>query len=282
MTGAYKGIFVSDLDGTLLRDGRFSETDIRALRDLKDQGVMRVIATGRSLYSARACLDQDFPADYLILSTGNQIITWPAQEVIRSARLSGPETQGICRFLRSLGLSFMVHEEFPHTHRFAYHRGRMDVEDFDRRLALYEGHALERWDCAHASAASQIVVIVDGNDAAMHEHMVETLEGNSVIRATSPLDGRSVWIEIFAADVSKASGIRHLVDHHGLHGAMSAAIGNDHNDRDMLDLVHMPFKVADAFLDGEDTYITTPEKCDAVAFAIAHYMETIQSGMNNA
>lgn len=282
MTAPYKGIFVSDLDGTLLRGGRISEQDIRALHGLKDQGILRVIATGRSLYSAHSCLAHDFPADYLILSTGNQIVTWPAQEVMRSASMSGSEVRDICLFLRTLGVSFMVHENFPHNHRFAYHRGRIGVQDFDRRLARYENHSREQMDCIDISTASQIVVIVDGNDAAMHDRIVGKLEKNSVIRATSPLDGQSVWIEIFAADVSKASGIKHLVDHHGLHGVLSAAIGNDHNDRDMLDLVHMPFKVADAFLDGENRYITTPENCDAVAFAIAQYMETIQSGTNNA
>lgn len=282
MNATYKGIFVSDLDGTLLRNGRISEKDIRALHGLKEQGILRVIATGRSLYSAQSCLAHDFPADYLILSTGNQIVTWPAQEVIRSASMSGREVRDICLFLRTLGVSFMVHENFPHNHRFAYHRGRIRVHDFDRRLARYESHSREQRDCADVSAASQIVVIVDGNDAAMHERIVGKLEKNSVIRATSPLDGHSVWIEIFAPDVSKASGIKHLVNHHGLHGTLSAAIGNDHNDRDMLDLVHMPFKVPDAFLDGEDRYTTTPENCDAVAFAIANYMETIQFGMNNA
>ena len=56
MTAPYKGIFVSDLDGTLLRGGRISEQDIRALHGLKDQGILRVIATGRSLYSAHSCL----------------------------------------------------------------------------------------------------------------------------------------------------------------------------------------------------------------------------------
>lgn len=114
----------------------------------------------------------------------------------------------------------------------------------------------------------------------MHDRIVGELGNNSVIRATSPLDDRSVWIEIFAANVSKASGIEHLVQRHGLHGLPSAAIGNDHNDRDMLDLVRMPFKVADAFLD-DDNYITTPEATDAVAFAIARYMESL-SGMTDA
>lgn len=282
MSPSYRGIFVTDLDGTLLRDGRISEPDIGALRDLGDRGILRVIATGRSLYSATACLDPDFPADYLILSTGSQVVTWPERQVTRSTSLREDEVRDICRLLRSLDVNFMVHEDFPHNHRFVYHRGPRQVEDFDRRLALYRGHAREAGNCAEARPAAQVVAIVDGSDAAMHDRIIGRLGGHSVIRATSPLDGRSAWIEIFAADVSKASGIRHLVDRHGLHETLSAAIGNDHNDRDMLDLVHMPFKVADAFLDDEDKYITTPDRCDAVAYAIARYLETLGSGTASA
>lgn len=283
MNGRYRGIFVTDLDGTLLRDGRISEADLRAFRSLGDRGIMRVIATGRSLHSAKICLADDFPADYLILSTGNQIVEWSTQEVMRSSFLSGPEVLEICHFLHGHGLSFMVHEEFPHSHRFEYHRGHKSVADFDRRLALYAEHCQEKTGCPDMRrAASQIVVIVDGSDAAMHDRINRELGNLSVIRATSPLDGRSVWIEIFAANVSKASGIMHLVNHHDLQGAPIAAIGNDHNDRDMLEFAQMPFKVADAFLDDEEKYITTPEKSDAVAFAIAHYMETFHAGMTDA
>ncbi len=282
MKGRYRGIFVTDLDGTLMRGGRISEGDLKAFKGLSEQGIMRVIATGRSLYSARSCLADDFPADYLILSTGNQIVNWPTQKVMRSAFLSGQDVKKICHFLRGHGLNFMVHENFPHNHRFAYHRGHKNVADFDRRLALYSNHSHEQTGDPDALAASQIVVIVDGCDAAMHERINRELENHSVIRATSPLDDQSVWIEIFAADVSKASGIKHLVNHYGLHGALSAAIGNDHNDRDMLELVQMPFKVAGAFLDDEDKYISTPENSDAVAFAIARYMESLHAGMTDA
>jgi len=98
MTARYRGIFVSDLDGTLLRGDRISEGDLKAFRGLSEQGIMRVIATGRSLYSAKFCLADDFPADYLILSTGNQIVNWPTQKILRSAFLSGQEVRDICLF----------------------------------------------------------------------------------------------------------------------------------------------------------------------------------------
>ena len=279
---AYRGIFVSDLDGTLLRKGRISEDDRHALASLRGHGVLRVIATGRSLHSAEACLPEDFPVDYLILSTGNQIMDWRTREVLRSSGLPGEDVRAICTFLRGLGVSFMVHDDFPHNHRFAYHRGEARVEDFERRLALHAQGGREESCCREMPGASQIVAIVDADREALHGHVARSLKNHSVIRATSPLDGRSVWIEIFAANVSKAAGIRHIIEHHGLHGALMAAIGNDHNDRDMLDLANVPFKVDDAFLDDDDRYITTPDNNDAVAYAVAHYMEILNSGMKQA
>ena len=282
MIGPYQGIFVSDLDGTLLRDGRISTDDLDALRRLGELGILRVIATGRSLYSARACLPPDFPVDYLVLSTGNQVINWQTREILRSLSLSGQEVQDICAFLRHLEVNFMVHDDFPDNHRFAYHRGKARISDFERRLAMYEAHCREEAACAKMNNASQILAIVDVGEAVLHDLIARELESHSVIRATSPLDDRSIWIEIFAQNVSKADGIMHIVNHHGLHGALMAAIGNDHNDKDMLDLAHIPFRVDDAFLDDDEKYITTPSNTSAVAFAIAHFMDILHSGMTNA
>lgn len=282
MIGPYRGIFVSDLDGTLLRDGRISTDDLDALSRLGELGILRVIATGRSLYSAQACLPFDFPVDYLVLSTGNQVINWQTREMLRSLSLSGQEVQDICAFLRQLEVNFMVHDDFPDNHRFAYHRGKARISDFERRLAMYEAHCREEAACGKMNNASQILAIVDAGEAVLHDLIARELGNHSVIRATSPLDDRSIWIEIFAQNVSKADGIMHIVDHHGLHGALMAAIGNDHNDKDMLNLAHIPFRVDDAFLDDDENYITTPSNTSAVAFAIAHFMDILHSDMTNA
>jgi hydroxymethylpyrimidine pyrophosphatase-like HAD family hydrolase len=278
---AYRGIFVSDLDGTLRRGGRISPDDLEAFAGLRDHGVLRVIATGRSLHSAASCLPEDFPVDYVILSTGNQIVHWPTREVLRSSYLFGREIQDICLFLRTLGVSFMVHDVFPDNHGFTFSRGAKRVEDFERRLALHAEHARESGVCDDEACASQVLAIVDAADVGICSGIARELDGLSVIRATSPLDGSSVWIEIFAAGVCKSAGVRDIVQRHGLQNALLAAIGNDHNDRDMLDMAHVPFKVENSFLDGENRYLTAPDTTDAVARAIAHYMEMLQAGIGH-
>jgi hydroxymethylpyrimidine pyrophosphatase-like HAD family hydrolase len=122
------------------------------------------------------------------------------------------------------------------------------------------------------------MAVVDARDANLYDRIAGQLNGLSVIRATSPLDDASLWIEIFATGVSKAAGVEDIIRHHALHGAPVAAIGNDHNDRDMLDMAHMPFKVGNSHLDGQDSYLTVPDTQDAVARAIAQYTQMLQAG----
>jgi hypothetical protein len=279
MNNSYRGIFVTDLDGTLRQDGRITEQDRLALAALAEHNILRVIATGRSLHSARICLEPDFPADCLILSTGNQIMNWKTGEILFSSFLPGHAVRDICRLLTALDMNFMVHDEFPDNHRFAFRRSEHRVNDFERRLDLHA--ALGRELDNSVETASQIVAIVDADHETLHERVARDLDNLSVIRATSPLDGRSVWIEIFAANVSKADGIRRIVEHHGLHGVPMAAIGNDHNDKDMLDLAHLAYRVGNSHLCPDARYITAPDTNGAVAFAIGHYTDTLHSGMKH-
>ena len=75
-------IVVTDLDGTLLpSQGCISKKNYNTLVSLRDKEIIRVIATGRTLYSAMAVLPEDFPIDYLIFSSGAGIIQWNTKEL---------------------------------------------------------------------------------------------------------------------------------------------------------------------------------------------------------
>ena len=61
-----RGLFIMDFDGTLLRSDRtFSSIDLDALRQLGELGIIRTIATGRSLYSFNTAAVEDLPVDFL-------------------------------------------------------------------------------------------------------------------------------------------------------------------------------------------------------------------------
>lgn len=266
-------MFVSDLDGTLLRRGRITPQDRDAFASLSAHGIMPVIATGRALHSLRNVLEPEFPVEYVILSSGNQIINWRTGTVLFSTSLTQQQTEEISCYLHACDVSFMLHAPFPDNHRHVFHRATVPPEDFERRLCLYREHG--RILDGPLSAASQCVAIVDTDAERVYACIVRDLPHLSIIRATSPLDGSSTWIEIFTAGVSKSHGIRRIIQQLGQDRILTAAIGNDHNDRDMLEYVHMPFLVRNAFLNATDTYIRTTDGDDAVAVAIEHFMAMI-------
>ena len=57
----FKGIFFTDLDGTLAEVGaKVREKDKDSLRKLGELKVARIVVTGRSLFSAEKVVDRDF------------------------------------------------------------------------------------------------------------------------------------------------------------------------------------------------------------------------------
>jgi hydroxymethylpyrimidine pyrophosphatase-like HAD family hydrolase len=66
------------------------------------------------------------------------------------------------------------------------------------------------------------------------EIIKKDLSDFSVIHATSPLDHKSSWIEIFHKGVSKSNAASWLVKKLGLSRQNVISIGNDFNDQDLL------------------------------------------------
>ena len=88
----FKGLFVCDFDGTLLRSDRsFSNDDLEALKRLGMLGIARAIATGRSLYSINTIPISNLPVDFLIFSSGAGISKHPDGRIIRKTSLESRE-----------------------------------------------------------------------------------------------------------------------------------------------------------------------------------------------
>jgi HAD superfamily hydrolase (TIGR01484 family) len=225
---------VTDLDGTLLPSGGvFSERNIEHLDRLGEANVIRTIATGRSLFSARRVLPLDMPIDYLVFSTGAGIYDWRAQELLWTSAFTDSQARDVSSALIDLDLDFMLHEASPRNHHFAYHYHSKANSDFEMRLSRYVDFA-QPLEADIAFRASQAVAIVPQDGESIIEDVRLRLPHFSVIRATSPLDGQSTWIEVFPPDVSKARAAQRIADWWEHDRAHSVTVGNDFNDLDML------------------------------------------------
>ena len=112
-----------------------SERDYATLLRLREYGYIRVIATGRSLYSISRVLPDDFPIDYLVFSSGAGIMDWQKKKLILKKSLDREEIESVCSLFRERDFDFMIHEPIPENHRFYYYTGtdgRKNM-DFERR-----------------------------------------------------------------------------------------------------------------------------------------------------
>jgi len=244
-----KGMVVTDLDGTLFqKDHRISERNYQTLLDLGRRGIVRAIATGRHLYSAHKVLSADFPIDFLIFSSGAGILAWPGQQLLFSASLNQEEVSLAFAALSRRSLDFMVHRPIPENHHFLYFSFGQSNPDFESRCRLYCDFAAPgRSQQVPSGQACQLVAIEPYfRELSWYAEIREELDRLTVVRTTSPLDGRSRWIEIFPKEVSKALAALRIARDLGIPERAVMAIGNDYNDLDLLRWAARSFVVNDS------------------------------------
>jgi Cof subfamily protein (haloacid dehalogenase superfamily) len=242
----YKGLFVTDLDGTLLTDEKtFNPKDLAALQVLRKKGYATAIATGRSEYSLYKMLDSQqmrgkenlLPIDFMIVCTGAGIFDYPGQALLKSISLDEEDVVKITEYLEMSALDYMVHRPIPETHHFLYRFHGTENPDFLRRLNIYKAFAsaLPVGRLVPMGGATEVLCIVPGSQGQeVAARLTQKFPEYSVIRATSPLDGRSSWIEIFAPAVSKSQSVAWLAEKLFISREKTCAVGNDYNDEDLL------------------------------------------------
>lgn len=252
-------LVITDLDGTLLQTNRkFSPTDIATLEELGRNHTLRLIATGRSLYSAKDVIPPDFPIDYLIFSSGAGIVDWASQRILISYHLSEDEISTAIELLVAHHLDFMVHKPIPDNHYFWYHRQNHENPDFLRRYRRYQAFAspLTVPNFTVKKACQLLAIDPRQGPHSHYEHIKHRLPMLKVIRSTSPLDGASTWIEIFPKSVSKSLAGLWLARKYAIPQTDVLALGNDYNDLDLLDWAGTSFVVSNAPVELQRRYKT--------------------------
>jgi hydroxymethylpyrimidine pyrophosphatase-like HAD family hydrolase len=238
---------VTDLDGTLLNSyGKISNEDHHTLNLLGQKGVVRVIATGRSPFSFESIPMEIWPIDYLVFSSGAGVMHWPSRSLLKTSELNCTVVQTLINTLVEHSVDFMVHEPIPTNHRFQYYSSGKDNADFYRRIDLYINHCSPLLiGVPYRTNASQVISIIP-KDIDLFENLSSKLKGVKIIRTTSPLDGQSIWMELFSSDVSKAQGVLWLCNSLGVSPVSVVVVGNDYNDLDMLETFERSYVVANA------------------------------------
>ena len=228
-------IIFTDLDRTLFRDNNtLSKRSLKSLKKLQEKQIVTVIATGRNILSSKRVLSDNLPFDYLIFSSGAGIIEWKSKKVIYENHLNKKEIESTLKILLEHRVDFMLHEMIPENHQFLYWRTGDKNADFERRIKIYQQFAQLLELPLKMKKASQFIAVLQENSETKFNEIKIEIKGLKVIRATSPLDHKSIWLEVFPKGVSKGHSAEWLCSFLNITREDSVGIGNDFNDLDLL------------------------------------------------
>jgi len=144
---------------------------------------------------------------------------------------------------------FMVHHPVPDNHQLAYRRTKRHNPDFESRLAGYRKFSnplvIEAPE-GFGPAAQLLAVVPEDETVAALAIVRKALPDFSVIHSTSPMDGRSTWLELFHPKVSKSQAADWLASELKIFTKNIMSIGNDFNDLDLLEWSGSSFVVNNA------------------------------------
>lgn len=228
---------VTDLDGTLLHSNhKISDVNRKCLQELGERGIIRVLATGRSLWSLKQVITTEALFDYLIVATGAGILSWPEEELLYSTNILQPDITRVYHALEALDVDYMMHHGVPDTHLMEY-RARKGCSDFWHRIKYHQRFASPLNPEAIATMEAVTLFLAIADDPDMYQVLKEKLAPLTVISTTSATDQSSIWIEVLGQQVNKGSALSWLLKHLAIDPDHCMVIGNEMNDLHMLDAV---------------------------------------------
>jgi hydroxymethylpyrimidine pyrophosphatase-like HAD family hydrolase len=158
-----------------------------------------------------------------------------------------PEIRRVEECLERWCLDYMLHDPIPENQRFRYRSSARLNPDFRRRCEKHAAVSVA-WEAgSYPTHATQFIIVEPlESGPALYERLVRELSAFNIIRSTSPLDGKSVWVEVFSTAVAKSLACAWLAEREGVMAAHVLAVGNDYNDLDLLRWAGEPHVVANA------------------------------------
>lgn len=236
---------LTDLDGTFLNSDRsIASENLDTLHQLGQHGIVRVAATGRTLHSSREVLGFELPFDYLIFSTGAGICRFADSQILQKMSLTANDIHAVAEFFVDCQLDFSIHHPIPDNHHFHWYSSPNPTPDLVSRLKYLAEFAVQG-DFREIKEATQLLAITL-NGLEIIEELQRRFSHLSIIRTTSPIDNRHIWIEVFPSGASKGSAAEWLCKHLSIERNRTMSIGNDFNDLAMLEWTQASFVVANA------------------------------------
>nr|WP_246400909.1 HAD-IIB family hydrolase [Jiangella mangrovi] len=225
MTNGWRPALVAlDVDGTLVTYAEFHRPPrppvVEAVRRAHDSGARVVVATGRSMHSTLPLLDQLGLKDgFAVCSNGAVIIDVSSRapvdietfDITDTVRYFTEQVPDAVLAVEELGRGYRVTGEFP-------------TGDLDGHVTVVPHDELV------ASPVTRLVVRWPNGD----RERLREIARDSGLPSVDYAIGYTAWLDIMPVGVSKASGLAKVATRLGLTASAALAVGDGHNDIEML------------------------------------------------
>ncbi|WP_303974664.1 sugar-phosphatase [Streptococcus merionis] len=259
-----------DIDGTLITDQRQITPEVfDAVQAAKAQGIKVVIATGRPIAGVKQLLSElklDEPDNYVITFNGGLVQDTATGVDIISETMSYDDYMDIELLSRKLGV---------HMHAIT----KDGIYTANRNIGKYTVHEATLvsmpvfYRTPEEMVDKDIVKMMfidepDILDAAIAQLPADFYEKYNVVKSTP------FYLEILNKTVSKGEAIKHLAKTLGLSMDQTMAIGDEENDRAMLEIAGTPVVMENGNpeLKKIAKYITKSNNDSGVAYALREWV----------
>jgi len=239
-----KTLYVSDLDGTLLRsDITTSDFTNRTINELAARGMLFSYATARS-YSTASKVTKGLNARIPLIVYNGAFVIDNATEEIMIANFFGADVQELLEELLSAGVYPIVYAFVDGVERFSYIPKRCSqgmAEFIDSRAGDRRDHPVAD---ETALCAGEVFYITCIEDEEKLEPFYRKYKDRYHCVFQKDVYSGDPWLEIMPKEASKSNAIRQLK---ALLGCERLVVfGDGKNDIDMFELAHEGYAVKNA------------------------------------
>ena len=233
----YKAIVAIDVDGTLLdSENRISNGAAEAITRLRQNGIISILASGRSMDGVAPYYDELDLAPYLI-GAGGGLISTVSGDVIKAFEFPDHVTTTIIQIARDYGVGIALHQ----VDNLRFESTDEQIKIINRNLP---GELLRLDDLFTAIPISPVVKFTLWSD---HEILMKAQE--KILSLGIPVDmlfSGEIFLEITNPGVSKGRALMQLAQHLHIPKNRIAAIGDQFNDVSMLEAASLSIAMGNA------------------------------------
>lgn len=220
-------MIVMDMDGTLLRsDGFCSEETIEYLTNLKNEGNVIVLATGRPLRAAKVPIEGTNFVNYIITNNGSLIYDFDNNEIVYASIMEQDAVKKICSLYDEDIAKYIALSNTSHYNRFS----PIFVENIETEMIRSE-EELEQ-----VEKDDIIDITMELKHKEMNDDVIRLLNRIYGVKASIMQDsfGERKWIRIGNIDTNKYNAITKIATKEEIANDDIICFGDGLNDLDML------------------------------------------------